>query len=496
MKTLTSLPKNREFFDVYATMIRTVRKSKTAAQLVSASTEIGIIYSAALSALAPIFLVWSSYLAIGIAILGTAVIEIGLRVMMPQTVDAILYKRFQGLHLPMTITVTVLSLALVVTSGVLSFNNSKIVVDQVTPIVDQQTTAVADSMYHSQKEEAKAVFSFDSMSIANQYRELTNATNLTFQNRLKAKRRELENLRRREIRTELSFATRKDQTHLAIENLKAEQAETLTKLKTEEQQALTAVRTAFKQAIDEISREHKESLASVASLNQQAHRDRQVLVASYGLGLGWFTLVCLFIFSLAVVLDRVHAKGAGIAEKVDLSQYDFTPSIWVNAKEAIRERLNYFFHHRIKLFQDKTPPAPLPASRSELYDPTSLTNITVTLKLQKEEDNDGEPVIYIPTKRRQIGFQHVPHPQEDKTPHTKNSRAIKGTGNTPNLPHLKRRLKDYKKRLGRHTQKKLNLERKGEPVSKRTLSAIENNQRWVNHYIQLIQEHENTQLTK
>jgi hypothetical protein len=486
MKKLRSLPQNRDFFDVYATLIKTVRKSKTAVQMVSAATEIGIIYSAALSALQPIFPTGATYLAMGIAILGTLVIEMGLRVMMPQSVDAILYKRFQGLHLPMTITVISLSVALVATSGTLSFKNSKVVVEQFTPEVKETATYLPDSIYLVKADLLQREYAADSLATAQKYTGLQEATTLAFANRIKAKERELENLRRKEVRTELSFATRKDQTRLAIENLKAEQAEALVNLKTEEEQVFTTLRTDYKTALTGIQNDHQQSIQDIQATNQSAQREREYLVQSYGLGLGWFTLVCLFIFCLAVVLDRVHAKGAGIAEKIDISQYDFSPSIWVNALEAIRERVNYFFHNKIRAIEEATPPAPLPAARQELYDPTALTNVTITLKLESEKES-GEQVIYIPNKRRQIGFQRVP-PTEEESAHTKDSCVIKDAPKDIDLRQCKIRLKDYKKRLGKHIQKKIKQEGKGEVVSKRTLNAIENNQRWVEHYTQLLQK--------
>lgn len=484
MKKLRSLPQNRDFFDVYATLIKTVRKSKTAVQMVSAATEIGIIYSAALSALFPIFPATAPYVAMGIAVLGTIVIEMGLRVMMPQSVDAILYKRFQGLHLPMTITVLSLSVALVVTSGTLSFKNSKVVVEQFTPEVIKTATQVPDSTYQVKFGQLRAEYSADSLAAAQKYTGLKEATTLAYNNRIKAKEQELENLRRKEVRTELSFATRKDQTLLAIENLKAEQAEALVNLKTEVEQAFTALRTAYKGALTDVQSDHEQDIQNIQATDERAQRERKGLVQSYGMGLGWFTLVCLFIFCLAVVLDRVHAKGAGILEKIDINQYDFSPSIWVNALEAIRERLNYFFHNKIQKIENSTPPAPLPADRQELYDPTALTNVTITLKLESQKE-PGEPVIYIPTKRRQIGFQREPSPEASA--HTKDSCVIKDTPNDIDLRQCKIRLKDYKKRLGRHIQKKIKQEGSGAPVSKRTLNAIDNNQQWVDHYTQLLQ---------
>jgi hypothetical protein len=49
-------------------------------------------------------------------------------------------------------------------------------------------------------------------------------------------------------------------------------------------------------------------------------------------------------------------------------------------------------------------------------------------------------------------------------------------------------MKQYKKRLGRHEQKKLAQERAGKKVSKRTLNAIANNRQWIEYYESLLSE--------
>ena len=53
---------------------------------------------------------------------------------------------------------------------------------------------------------------------------------------------------------------------------------------------------------------------------------------------------------------------------------------------------------------------------------------------------------------------------------------------------VKQRLKQYKKRLGRHEQKRLAQERTGKKVARRTIEAIENNRQWVKHYESLLSE--------
>lgn len=48
----------------------------------------------------------------------------------------------------------------------------------------------------------------------------------------------------------------------------------------------------------------------------------------------------------------------------------------------------------------------------------------------------------------------------------------------------------YLKRHARHVQKSLSAQRAGKQPTKRTLDAIENNRRWIDHYQQLLKARE------
>lgn len=490
MKQLTTLPSDRGFFDVYAKLAKSIRASGFFAQVVSGATEIGIIFSASLNSLMGIFPAIAPFAAIVIALIGTAVIEVGLRVLAPHSIDAILYKRFGGLHLPMTIAIWLLTIILLGTSGILSFKNSDTIVENFTPEAEEQTTDEADSTYGMETDALREEYQLDSITIAKGYETQLTGIKLAYDKKIGAARQKLQGYTNREARTGNSFATWKDRTKETIANLEAEQAAQLAGLETQRSAELTEARQEYKAALAVAKVDYSATVDSVLAMNRQAITKREETISQYGGGLGWFTIICLFIFVSSVVLDRIHRKGSGIEEKVEVSQYDFSPGIWANFREAVRERFNYAMQSRIKDFADATPPAPLPTNPAQLYDATQVANITVTLKLD-QRDSDEENVIYIEPKRRQIGFtQRDGNVTKNDVETHQNSRAIKDTGKDPDLWKLKQRLKDYKKRLGSFEQKKLAAERKGQKVSKRTLSAIENNRQWVEHYIQLINEAE------
>lgn len=502
MKSLRGLPTVQAFFETYAFLIKAIRKSGYAAQIISGLTEIGGIFAAAYSSLLPIFPELAIYAAGTIAVIGTAVIEIGLRVLLPHTVDAVLYRRFSGLYLPMTIAIWGCTVLLLGASGVLSFQNSKTIIAEYAPAAEQLATNEQDSTWSAERAALGASFSKDSAMIAGRHESMIQAEKVAFAGRIQAKKTELQNLRRKEARTGQSYASAKDEIRAAIAMLEADAAGKVANLEASRAQELSEASREYKEAIAGKEKRYLAAVDSVGAINQAAIDERAGKVGTYGGGLAYFTIICLFILCASVILDRIHRKGSGIKETVELSQYDVSPHWWVNLRAAISERWNHAMQSRITAFANKTPPAPLPADPSELYDPSQLANIQIMLKVDGEETDEEGNVIYIKPKRRQIGFL-TPQNNESTTrgkrnnskgSEAENSRAIKSTGkeayNTPDLWKLKQRLKDYKKRLASFEQKKRYAERKGKEVPARTLNAIDNNRAKVEEYTELINQAE------
>jgi hypothetical protein len=495
MKNLRSNPKDQRFFETYINLIKTLKKAGYASQVVSALTEIGGIFAAAYMALLPITPQFAIYFAAIIAVIGTAVIELGLRQLLPHSVDSILYKRFSGLHLPMTILIWVSVLILLAASGVLSFQNSKQIVEQVTPPPAQETTTATDSIYQLQTASAKQQFSIDSAMIAERYKSLIQANTTAYKGQIAAKQREYRNLTKKENRTGNSYATKKDNIKASIAELKAEQATKLAELESARAGELAVLQSDFKAITSEARAERKEGIAEVKEANTIASNERASTVSTYGFGLAYFTVVCLIVLIVSIVLDRIHVKGSEIEETVELSQKDISPPVWRERIEAFRERQYNKALIKIEAYRSKTPPPPAPVAPAKIYDPTKLTGGEIDIQTEDEEHES------ITIQRRKIGFD---------TP--QNSRDVLGTRNTRKLAHeieantsmkthhkttntkqeskelaeLKQRLKMYRRRLGQQRKKANEQQKKKGTVNDRTLKAISNNETWVKHYEQLI----------
>jgi hypothetical protein len=390
---------------VYAKLAKSVKASGYFAQIVSALTEVGGIFAASLSILTPIFGQYAVYPSAAVAIIGTAVLEVGLRVTAPQAVDAILYRRWQGLHRAMTVSVFVLGAVLLTTSGILSYKNSKTVVDAVTitPQLDSMAVQAAQIEYNADKAKLAEAYRADSTTASQRYQKRIQAQETAYSGKIASAKRELSNVYNKERRTGNSYATAKDRARQKIADLKADQAATTAQLTTEQGEVLAQLKAEYKAALSKADQAHGEALAAIKGEYQAAKTDRAATVDGYGGGLAYFTIICLFIFLASVILDRIHRKGSGIDETVELSQHDINPPAYIEAWQAMRERVQTTIRAKIAAFDERTPAAPLPTSKRELYDPTELANVRI--KLQLDDESEGEErTIRIAAKRRPIGF--------------------------------------------------------------------------------------------
>jgi beta-galactosidase GanA len=83
------------------------------------------------------------------------------------------------------------------------------------------------------------------------------------------------------------------------------------------------------------------------------------MISSYGGGLAWFTVFCLLIFVVSVLLNEVHRKGSEIEEKAQPTQYDFLPGIFTELVQMINNKYQHYARTIIYKIDGKTPEAPL-----------------------------------------------------------------------------------------------------------------------------------------
>lgn len=397
MKSFITLPTAQDFYDRYAALIHTLNRTTPLTQIVSAATEIGVIYSITYKAVYQVLPDLATALAITCAILGTALLEIGLRVLFPYGWRAILYRRFKGLDLLMTCAILLALAMLAGASGALSFKGGKEAVVSNLPPPELATTAEDEAQADKDRRTVLATFASDSAQIAQRYGAQIEATGASYAAQVEAAKGKVQYYRQREAITGNSYASARAKEAQRANELEAENAQAIAQLRANEAEEIRTAATARATALASITTTLDKARAEVQAGNEKTTEEHLAKTNGIGLGVGWFTLVCLFYFALVTLLFEAMKKGSGMEDKPAPNHYTFAPGILAEASGAISERWNYWTRNAIQRFADATPPAPLPANVKSLYDLSGIRADVV--QLEALAAGNGGNVLRIPRQK-------------------------------------------------------------------------------------------------
>lgn len=400
MRFRLTLPQNEAFFQRYAGLIPTLSKLGYLAQVVSALTEIGILFALIRGAIADIAPPMVATVA-GIlgAALGTAFIEVGLRKFLPFTARQILNKRFAGLDLVMSIAIFAASALLLTASGYLSFKGSKDTVETVTP--PAKKGEVVTGLYDDLKEGERQTFSTDSAAIGARYAAQIAALDLAHQAATDAAKTKLKGIEGKERNTGQSYATQKASIKQAIADAAAGHAAKLADIHSQQAVELKARQdkrdAEIKIVNDRLNRAYKTEERQF--VEAEAKRAQQVKV--WGGSVAWFTVVCLAVLLLSIALQEVHAHGAQVQEEAIPTEFYFRESPTAAFINAVSERFHVWAFSVIKRIEDGTPEPPEPPKPPTVYEYTQ----TMT--------------------RRPIGFKPIPLHRKPEDTHVGDGSSAK-----------------------------------------------------------------------
>lgn len=371
MKTFLTLPTDKSFFDRYARLIPALKLSGYLGQVVSALTEVAVIYTAILGSLSFFSPDLAPYGATLGALLGVLIIECGLRVLLPYSVRAILYRRFSGLDLPITIIVWTACAVLLSAGTLMSYFGSHDVIDAVKPKPQLQDNRGAEDKYNLAIRESQQTYRADSTEIATRYAAQAGATQAQYAASIAQVRGQLQSLEAKE-RSGQRFSTAKAQARERLAALESEQATKLAALETAKAQELNQVKQRKTTAHEKATAALDRSSAKIEKANTKTIAEGDRKTTRYKGSLAWFTVLCHLILIVSIATSEIHAKGAGIEHKAVPTQYDFSDSIAGELIHALSNKWNQAARSWIRRIEEGTPPPPLPLSPNELY---SLENL-------------------------------------------------------------------------------------------------------------------------
>lgn len=393
MKIFKTLPTDENFYHRYAQLIPTLFKLGIIAQVVSALTEFGIIWALVYSAAEDFSPAWAPTIATVGAIIGTALLELGLRKFAPYSIRAIIHRRFSGPDLAMSIIILLAALGLLGASGYLSFRGSKGVVAAVAPPAEQRSEEPARELYTAATSEAKETYQTTKADIRSRYAAQVEAMQQQYAGKIGIEEARRDRYKAREAATGDSYRTAIGRINTRIAEIKAEQAEELAALRKAEAEELATAQTIQQQHTAEAREELAAQRSAVATFNQRAEAERRENVARYGGGLAWFTVFCLIIFVLSVTLHELHHKGAGIEEKAMPSQYDFSQGLAGEFFNALQNRVQYKARTLIQRIEAGTPPPPAPTPPPGLYDLAAMEQPRFAMKFEQTDPDEMEIII-------------------------------------------------------------------------------------------------------
>lgn len=373
MKIHYSLPTNDGFFNRYATLIPTLSKLGIVSQLISALTEIGIIYSIIHSRVYELAPGHAQTIAVIGAIIGTAFLEIGLRKFTPYSVRAFLYSRFKGLDLAMTVFIISVCIGLLFTSGALSFKGSKEMVKIASPLPELKDPDKIEKKSKENREALKLIFSSDSATIAGSFYQQIESKDKQYAALISEQRTRLNRYTRMEKKEGTSYQTRKERIKEKIASLEVERNRLIAQLKASQATELKTLSDNRRSDLKALESRYQSEKDRLESANIAAEVKLEKTTGYYGLGLAWFTIICLSVFVFSVIIEQIHYKGSGVKQIVMPTQYYFSQPVLSDLSSMIYEKLNYTLRNRIQRWASKTPPPPLPAGPSNLYDLSALS---------------------------------------------------------------------------------------------------------------------------
>lgn len=382
MKLIKSLPQKEDFFSFFAPLIKPLKVSSYFAQLISFCTEIGIVYAQSFKRLSEILdSSTAKTISLIIALLVGLTIEIGLRKLLPILSRQLVNKKIHGDYLAMLIPIVIASLLLAFSSGFLSFNNSFDLVEEIQPPIIEINKSEFEKSYNKTRREILTQYSSDNSSTTQQFTGRIETTKNAFNSQIEAQSNNIttygNNIKKEFyiLRNEKAITTAQQK----IKALKIERDTDLNEIETQKSEALALLLSDKKEALKEAQTEKNNDLGEAQKEREKKLKKQEQKTAKYGGLLAYFTIVCLFILILTIVVEELFKRGSQIEERVFVSPYYFENSILGELSNELNNFTNYWLRLFLSKISNLTPQPKAPKNPTPLYDLKNLKQERIEL---------------------------------------------------------------------------------------------------------------------
>jgi hypothetical protein len=405
MKIVKSSIKNQDFFSRYALIVSVLGVVALLGQFLSGITESIIIYATLEDTFAR-FLTPNKVLFFSVfgAIVGTCMIEVGNKVLIPYSVQSILYKRFKGLDLIVTLFVLPCTIFLMSIGTLMSFKGSKVLTEKAKGEYQEVSTDSVLTQYNTELavlDKAKDV-RLDDMS-----KELSTSVisiQALFDSKIKSCQNQISRLKQKEVQTGKSYKTSISNQESKILSLQTECNTRQDQIRQDFAERKKTYLDKYDSKVLALDQSKSESVNSIQAANAKGRSDHQKDISSYGALLGWLNVVMIFVLLVATIIKEVHYKGSGIQTKVFVKDSYFEESFAALLFKSILDWFEVKGQRLIRWIESKTDQRPEPSNIPVIFDRSQMTQ---------------EPVQIV---RPQIGFhnrnghENQPNTHENKPP--------------------------------------------------------------------------------
>jgi hypothetical protein len=497
MKIFYTIPTSEEaktFFNRYAGTIRTLKRLRTPAQLLSAITEFSVLYAVGYNSIEALNPAIAHYVGLLTGTLGTLLLEAVIRASTGKAIAEWLDQSASNNTLRFILSF-VATLA-IVSSGTLSWSGSKDIAQAIAADPELETTLEQDSLNQVALEDLNKAFSIDSSKIALRYADELEAKGSAFDAQIGAAKREKRNYQKKQSRSGNSYASRIDEARLKIETLEAEKKTALAAIKSQMNTELFELEAAFKADKEKQREAYNSELSGIEESNQSLLDESEANIKATGKSFGWITIVCLFFFVLITWCDEIVKHHSEQQEVALPGEFANRENSWLEIykgfaakserwRRKVAANLTNHSHNDIELpyktaFEVEQNYLLLQQALEVLQENEKRSIGFHKERETKEEFEEAEII----AKTRKDSTKHEKDPVCYKVP-------TKEVDPSLDLWQLKQRLKMYKKRVGKYQREITAIEKKKKPVPKRKLEALKNNKAWELSLINRINELEN-----